>query len=444
VESACQPSSRQAIFGASSAIGTVGSGRRSPSSWRYRENGHELRRGRRARLPVSALGARWADDVRAEDASERPRVDPADQSWMHDNPDEMPAPIDRRLFDMADDLRGAAHTAPEPVIEGLLLLGLTLLHGPAKKGKSWLLVQMLLAVERGERFLDRKVRRGTALYIGCEDTRVRFKSRLQRMFGDGTLRMMSREQLELFASRYVDEEGTRRHVTIEQILVDLWNATGRPDVIAIDTQEVFEAVLGIVHGKTGDSITRRDYLATSAYDRVAHKLGISIVTVGHWGELKSVEKATHNPHECINTTKARLAGVSTSITLGPLPNQELGESHRAMQLSIRGRDVANGDQFLWVEQDADTGCFRYVGNVRDVQLTDAQARLYTALYEARKDHGPEHWTTAADLAEDLDCSPQAVKQMVGRVRRAAKGQGREPMFQGCVLESKPKLGYRLR
>lgn len=77
-------------------------------------------------------------------------------------------------------------------------------------------------------------------------------------------------------------------------------------------------------------------------------------------------------------------------------------------------------------------------------LTEAQKRLYDALMEAHRAHGGEHWMTAADLAEELDCSLQAVKQMVGRVRRAAKASGRKPAYQGFELQSKPNKGYRLK
>ena len=185
-------------------------------------------------------------------------------------------------------------------------------------------------------------------------------------------------------------------------------------------------MLGIEHGRGGDSVTRRDYRATSVYDGIANKLGIAIVLVGHWGEIKSIEKATYNPHECINTTKARLAGVTTSITLGPLPNQEPGEAHSEMQLSVRSRDLEGGDQFLWLEQDRDTGCFCYRGTVKDVLLTQAQAGLFETLMDARKEHGGEHWMTAAEIAEELGCSTQAASRWwrESARRRRRRGESR--------------------
>jgi hypothetical protein len=350
-------------------------------------------------------------------------------------------PVD--LFVTADSLRAQSFESPPPIIEDMLLVGATLVHGPAKKGKSWLLLQMATTIDGGGEFLDRKCRRCDVLYVGAEDTSARFKSRLERMAAWGTTKFMNRDALTVFAKRLQQSFGEERP-TVEVAIEKLWLAAGKPGVMFIDTQEVFEVITGIAHGKQGDSITRRDYQATSSYDGIAQKLRIAIVLVGHWGEIKSIEKATANPHECLNTTKARLAGVITSITLGPLPNQEPGESTRDMQLSIRSRDIAEGDQFLWVQQSELTGLYRSLGKVRDVLLTDSQQQLFGVLIAAYKSEGPDHWTTAKALADHLDCSPQAVKQMVGRVRKAAKAKGRTAMSGLYVLESKASSGYRVK
>jgi hypothetical protein len=347
------------------------------------------------------------------------------------------------LFITADTLRGESFSAPEPIIPDLLLVGATLVHGPAKKGKSWLLLQMATTIDAGGEFLGRKARRCDVLYVGAEDTSARFKSRLERMAAWGTAKFMNRDALQVFAKRVQQSVGEEGRVTVDLVVGKLWEAAGKPGVIFVDTQEVFEVITGITHGKPGDSITRRDYQATSSYDGIAQKIGIAIVLVGHWGEIKSIEKATTNPHECLNTTKSRLAGVLTSITLGPLPNQEPGESTRDMQLSIRSRDIAEGDQVLWVQQAELTGLYRLIGKVREVLVTDSQQQLFDALIGIYKTHGPDHWTTAKDLADLLDVTAQAIKQMVGRVKRSAKAKGRAPRAGHYELESKVSVGYRV-
>lgn len=371
------------------------------------------------------------------------RAQPANPSieGVSETDGEAPEP-DVPLFITGADLRRQAFEPKPPIIEEVLLVGATLLHGPAKKGKSWLLLQMADAIDSGVEFLGKKASRREVFYLGAEDTSERFKSRLERIGAGGSTKFMNRDALKVFSERLRRSLG-EAPVTVEVALTKLWEASGRPSVVIIDTQEVFETMLGISHGRAGDSVTRRDYLATSTYDGWAQAHGVAVVLVGHWGEIKSIAKATINPHECINTTKARINGVLTSITLGPLPNQEPGESTRDMQLSIRSRDLPGGDQFLWVRQDEFSGRYEYVGKVQDVLATEAQARLFEALEDVRKEHGKEHWSLAADLAEHLGCSVQAVKQMVGRVRKAAKAAGRKAMHRGWELESKPNKGYRL-
>lgn len=349
---------------------------------------------------------------------------------------------DGGLFVTADNVRDTSYDVVPPIIENVLLVGATLVHGPAKKGKSWLTLQMGHCADTGQPFLGCEVRRNDVLYVGAEDTAVRFKSRLQKMSAAGQMKLMTREKLVEFAEQARQLLGPEG-MTAEAAFELLWHRAGRPKVNILDTQEVYETTLGITHGKHGDSVTRRDYLATSTYDRLAQKLGIAIVLVGHWGEIKSIQKATINPHECLNTTKARLAGVTTSITLGPLPNQEPGENTREMQLSIRSRDLPMGDQALWVVQDEMTGKYKCLGSVRDVLVTEAQRELFGVLMDARKEHGPEHWMTADQIGEELGKSGQAVKQMIGRVRNAAKIRGHKAMYQGMTLESKQKFGYRL-
>jgi hypothetical protein len=65
---------------------------------------------------VRDLATRWADELRAE-GDQAPRVDPRDDSWMYEDPDEMPP----RPDDTADDLRGATHDMPPPLVEGRLM-----------------------------------------------------------------------------------------------------------------------------------------------------------------------------------------------------------------------------------------------------------------------------------------------------------------------------------
>ena len=75
-----------------------------------------------------------------------------------------------------------AMTFPEPVwlVESLIPAGMTILAGPPKKGKSWLALELAMAVCGDGFFLGRKAQSGKVLYCALEDSPRRFQSRLQK------------------------------------------------------------------------------------------------------------------------------------------------------------------------------------------------------------------------------------------------------------------------
>ena len=69
---------------------------------------------------------------------------------------------------------------PDPVwlVEDLIPIGLLMLAGRPKLGKSWMALQLAAAVATGGRFLDVQVEKRPALYIALEDSPRRLKKRL--------------------------------------------------------------------------------------------------------------------------------------------------------------------------------------------------------------------------------------------------------------------------
>lgn len=72
---------------------------------------------------------------------------------------------------------------PEPiwVVPGLLPVGLAILAGRPKLGKSFLALQLSIAVGSGGHFLEREMERGLARYIALEDSARRMQRRLRDM-----------------------------------------------------------------------------------------------------------------------------------------------------------------------------------------------------------------------------------------------------------------------
>lgn len=70
-----------------------------------------------------------------------------------------------------------------PIIEGLLYRGVYLFVGAPKVGKSFAMAQIGYYVSTGTTLWNRKVRKGTVLYLALEDDFSRLQSRLYKMFG---------------------------------------------------------------------------------------------------------------------------------------------------------------------------------------------------------------------------------------------------------------------
>jgi RecA-family ATPase len=69
---------------------------------------------------------------------------------------------------------------PEPnwALPGILPVGLNLLAGPPKVGKSWLALQIAQAVAIGGMALDERVQQGNVLYLALEDPPRRMHDRM--------------------------------------------------------------------------------------------------------------------------------------------------------------------------------------------------------------------------------------------------------------------------
>lgn len=79
-----------------------------------------------------------------------------------------------------------AHDFPEPrwAVPGIICEGVTLLAGQPKVGKSWLALNLAVAVAAGGKALGRTdVEQGPVLYLALEDTARRLASRLRKVLG---------------------------------------------------------------------------------------------------------------------------------------------------------------------------------------------------------------------------------------------------------------------
>jgi len=85
----------------------------------------------------------------------------------------------------ASDLQTAKIDPPEWLIPDVLPQGLAILCASSKVGKSWMAMQMCLAISRGKEFLDYASNRAGCLYLALEDGIFRLKDRLNKVLDGG-------------------------------------------------------------------------------------------------------------------------------------------------------------------------------------------------------------------------------------------------------------------
>lgn len=244
---------------------------------------------------------------------------------------------------------------PEPIwaIPDLLPVGLTILAGKPKVGKSWLALQLAQSVATGGMALDRKVKKGPVLYLALEDPPRRLADRMRKQrwpagadadfltIGDfaervGDLRdgggVTLGQQIEQRGYRFVAIDTLSRSVYGDQS--DVVEMTLALSPLQAAAQEHNCAVAMIDHHRKGfglDPDAVADILGSTAKGAVADT---------SWGLYRERGKAGANLH-------------------------------------VIGRDVI--EQTLALKFDGMTGCWQSEGDPYELELTKRRREIIEAL-----------------------------------------------------------------
>ncbi len=149
----------------------------------------------------------------------------------------------------------------EFAVDELIAQGLYILAGSPKVGKSWLALQLCLAVAKGEKLLERETQSGTALYLCLEDGYERIQKRLYELTDEPSDK--------LFFSIMADPIGCG----LEQEIEKFKSVNEDLRLVVIDT-------LQMVRSET-ESTYGNDYAELLPLKNLAQQFGISIVLVHH-------------------------------------------------------------------------------------------------------------------------------------------------------------------
>ena len=165
---------------------------------------------------------------------------------------------------------------PDPIqelVEGVFHNGLTILAGPPKSGKSWLVLGLALAVASGGRFLGSLPVKsaGSVAYFALEESQRRTSGRIKKLVLDDNQALRN---IEFMYELPALEQGGIAH--LEQYIVDR-----APSMVIIDTLMAF-----VTGDKTarGD-VFRQDYREIKALQDIATKHDTAILVVHHTNKV---------------------------------------------------------------------------------------------------------------------------------------------------------------
>lgn len=228
------------------------------------------------------------------------------------------------------------------MVSSLVPMGLHILGGAPKTGKSWLMLWLCLCVSKGEYLWNYQCRKGTALYLCLEDSYERIQSRLLDITEDAPNN--------LFFSIMANSLQDGLTEQVEHFLGE------HPDtnLIVIDT-------LQNIRGEINNSnLYANDYRELTVLRDIAYRHKIAILCVHHLRKMKDVD-----PMNMLSGTTG-LSGVVDTVFI--LDREQRTDSRAT--LFCTGRDIKS--QKFGLELDSATHIWKLVSDsaVDEVKLID--------------------------------------------------------------------------
>lgn len=291
----------------------------------------------------------------------------------------------------ADRLMSAHFPDPRWAVPGLVPEGLALLVGGPKIGKSWLALNLAVAIASGERVMSKvDVAAGDVLYLALEDPPRRLQRRLATVLGDHAA--PARLTLDTAAGR---GQAATAHVR-------MW-LENHPDARLV----VIDVLAKVRPTNDGDDRYAADYRTGSAFKELADEYGVAVLVVHHTRKMRGDDFV-----DDISGTNG-LAGAADTICLLRRARTEADAI-----LSITGRDVDEAEHALklthgrWALLD---------GPATDYAVSETGQAILRFLRQRTDGATPKV------IADQLRLDPATVRQtcrrMVDRGHLATNGRG---------------------
>ena len=233
-------------------------------------------------------------------------------------PEETPKPTLNAIS--AADLQKQDIPPVRWVVQDLFPAGLNLLASPPKYGKSWMMLDLCLAVASGGRFLSYQTNKSECLYLALEDSLRRIKTRMGKLLAG-------------------KEAPAGFHVTIsarsldDGLLDELESfLKGHADVtlIVIDT---LQRVRGTTYGREG--VYANDYRELAALKEFADRHNVALLLVHHLRKMQD----TADPFNMISGSNGVMGAVDTTVVLTRESRDADTTTMNAVGRDIEGNDI---------------------------------------------------------------------------------------------------------
>jgi hypothetical protein len=238
-------------------------------------------------------------------------------------------------------------------VPGILPVGLAILGGKAKVGKSWLALQIALAVGAGGYALGEKVEDGRVCYLALEDSPRRLQERMKKMSWPRGLPVEF-----LTMEKFRSELGYLQNGGGEQLANRIYNIGYR--LIVIDT------LSRSVSGKQNEVADMTD--ALSPIQIIGHQAECAILLIDHHSKLTG-----HDPDAVLDILGSTAKGAVADTALGLY--RERGK--KGAKLQVTGRDVE--ERTLSLNFDPTTGAWQVEGDADEIQMTERRQEIIDAI-----------------------------------------------------------------
>ena len=275
-------------------------------------------------------------------------------------------------------------------VEGLISEGLTLLTGKPKIGKSWMALEMAMAVARGDTALGAfECKQGLVLYCALEDNVRRLQRRMETRFS----------RLNEWPSSFVFTTSMKR--LDEGLLDDLaeWIEENQPKLIIIDT------LACIRQSRAREAGYSSDYASLAPLQELAGELGVAIVVVHHLRKMQG-----EDPFDMISGTTGLTGAVDAALVID--------RSSEGTTLYGRGRDIEE----IEFAVEFGIGGWELLGNVDEVRRSSERGAILQVISDANEPVSPKQIATA--LGKNTNAVKQLLRKLVaaGDVNKPQRGR----------------------